>query len=80
MRSEGLSDSTIGLVIHSVHQFGAFPQGVPDVSEVSPDDLHDSIIDFRQRSKWQGTDQARSEPVSATTINTYVKKALAFWK
>jgi site-specific recombinase XerD len=34
----------------------------------------DIIVDFQGRTKWQGTDQARAQPISTTAIITYVKR------
>jgi site-specific recombinase XerD len=61
------------------YRFDAFLDGISDISRVTADDLRRFIVDMRQRTTWQGTDQARPEPVSSTTVNTYIKRIIAFW-
>ena len=78
-RSEGLSESYISIVRYSVGQLDQFLGGIDDVSAVTADDLRRLIVDLGRRTKWQGTDQARAKPVSSTTVNTYVKRIIAFW-
>ena len=77
--SEGQSESSISLVKHSVGLLDDFLGGISDVSAVTADDLRRLIVDLGHRTKWQGTDQARNEPISSTAIITYVKRIKTFW-
>jgi hypothetical protein len=73
-RSEGQSESSISIARHSVGLLEDFLGGIPDVSAVAADELRSLIVDLRHRTRWQGTDQARAEPISTTAIITYVRR------
>lgn len=59
--------------------FAQFLGGVDDVRQVTDSDLQRFIVALRQRTLWQGRQQASTKPLSDETVRTYVKSVREFW-
>lgn len=77
--AQNLSPKTQGRVKLGLKLFAEFLGGVEDVRQVTDADLQRFIVALRQRTLWQGRQQASNKPLSDETIKTYVKSVREFW-
>jgi integrase/recombinase XerD len=60
--------------------FDNFMGSIQDASKVKADDLRAFAVALGAKQKWAGQPQQNGQPLSQTSINTYIRGVKSFWK
>jgi site-specific recombinase XerD len=78
-KAQGMTDKSIAHVRLAVKLFAEFLGDIPDVRQVTDDDLRRFVVALQQKTKWVGLPQDKGQKLSGTSINTYVRGVKRYW-
>jgi integrase/recombinase XerD len=78
-RAQNLSPRTVDKMQLGLRLFDDFMGGTPDVRRVTGDDLRRFILALQQRTRWQGTEQAKPQRLADESVRTYAQAVKVFW-
>jgi site-specific recombinase XerD len=78
-RAQNFSSKTVEKMQLGLKLFNDFMGGIPDVRQVTGDDLRRFILALQQKTRWQGQRQASQHRLADETIRTYAQVVKVFW-
>ena len=78
-RAQNLSHKTVEKMQLGLKLFSEFMGGIPDVRQVTGDDLRRFILALQSKTLWQGREQASQRRLADETVRTYAQVVEVFW-